>query len=378
MKEPLRAPFPYFGGKRRVAALVWSRIGDVDNYIEPFCGSAAVLLARPHPPRVETLNDADCYLANFWRATAQGPEAVAAHCDWPVSECDLHARHHWLVRSEEAAAFRQRMRECPDYYDPKIAGWWCWGLCCWIGGGWCKADQLERHEGALPEMVTAGGIHGASKLRIAAHNRGSVGKGVHAQGPTEGLSQQVPAIGDVGRGALASGRPQLADAYARGRGVHGNDAAGTCEQRRRWLVEWFSQLRDRLRMVRVCCGDWRRVCDSDSVTVRLGTTGIFFDPPYSAEADREMNLYAVESADVAHAVRAYCRERGSDPRYRIALCGYEGEGHEELEALGWEVVAWKAAGGYGNRSEKGQRNAGRERIWFSPGCRRERTLFSEF
>lgn len=34
----LKAPFPYFGGKRRVAELVWSRLGDPINYIEPFAG----------------------------------------------------------------------------------------------------------------------------------------------------------------------------------------------------------------------------------------------------------------------------------------------------------------------------------------------------
>jgi site-specific DNA-adenine methylase len=43
----LRAPFPYFGGKRRAAGLVWGALGRVNTYVEPFCGSAAVLLARP-------------------------------------------------------------------------------------------------------------------------------------------------------------------------------------------------------------------------------------------------------------------------------------------------------------------------------------------
>ena len=28
--DDLRAPFPWFGGKRRIADLVWSRFGDVD------------------------------------------------------------------------------------------------------------------------------------------------------------------------------------------------------------------------------------------------------------------------------------------------------------------------------------------------------------
>lgn len=60
----LRAPFPYFGGKSRIAHLVWPRFGDPSNYVEPFAGSLAVLLARPHEPRIETVNDACCYVAN--------------------------------------------------------------------------------------------------------------------------------------------------------------------------------------------------------------------------------------------------------------------------------------------------------------------------
>jgi site-specific DNA-adenine methylase len=36
----LKAPFPYFGGKRAVAAAVWQRFGNVQTYVEPFCGSA--------------------------------------------------------------------------------------------------------------------------------------------------------------------------------------------------------------------------------------------------------------------------------------------------------------------------------------------------
>ena len=35
----LKAPFPFFGGKSRVADNVWSRFGNVPNYVEPFAGS---------------------------------------------------------------------------------------------------------------------------------------------------------------------------------------------------------------------------------------------------------------------------------------------------------------------------------------------------
>lgn len=382
-REPLKAPFPYFGGKRAVASLAWSRLGPVRNYVEPFCGSAAMLLARPDRPQIETINDADCYVANFWRATQYAPEAVVDACDWPVNEADLHARHRYLVLSDDAAAFRERMKTDPTYFDARIAGWWAWGACCWIGGGWCRPTDVNSQrpdvgDGALrgvhrkmPEIaqrMVGRGVHsGKLKQCMPDTSAASLGKGVHKQAQSVGMHAKRPQLqqGGTGRG-VHTGRPQLADQYSRGRGVHGNDHASACDQRRDWLLNWFGQLRDRLRSVRVCCGDWSRVCGSRSVTTRIGLTGVFLDPPYSKESGRDMELYATESADVAHDVRAWCLEHGDNPQMRIALCGLAGE-HDELEAQGWDMVVWKAHGGYGNRNSANT-NKHRERIWFSPHC----------
>lgn len=152
--EPLRAPFPRFGGKRAVAVDVWAAFGNVPNYVEPFFGTGAVLLARPHMPHVETVNDADCYLANFWRSVQADAAAVARWADWPVNEADLHARHAWLTTRAE---FRERMRTDPDYCDPKVAGWWVWGACAWIADGWCDGKKPSQK---LPHLGDAGrGIH---------------------------------------------------------------------------------------------------------------------------------------------------------------------------------------------------------------------------
>jgi DNA adenine methylase len=158
--KKLKAPFPYFGGKSRVAALVWSRLGAVSNYIEPFAGSCAVLLLRPDAPKIETLNDMDCFVGNFWRATQQDPEAVAAYADAPVNECDLHANHRWLVLSDDAEQFRRRMRREPDYFDAKVAGRWVHGLCCWIGSGWCATAETVEWEGRFAHSRGDGGHHG--------------------------------------------------------------------------------------------------------------------------------------------------------------------------------------------------------------------------
>lgn len=166
----LRAPFPWFGGKSRASSLIWEGLGDVPNYVEPFAGSLAVLLGRPTAPRTETVNDLDCYVANFWRALAADPEALAAASDWPVNEADLHARHRWLVGRKK---FRARMRSSPTFFDVRIAGWWVWGLSCWIGGGWCSATEggPPRGNGSpggaylshVKPKLDRGGAHGVQR-----------------------------------------------------------------------------------------------------------------------------------------------------------------------------------------------------------------------
>jgi hypothetical protein len=128
-------------------------------------------------------------------------------------------------------------------------------------------------------------------------------------------------------------------------------------------------LADRLRNVRVCCGDWERVC-TDGATAHGKSVGVFLDPPYSAEANRCGDIYRVEDLSVAHRVREWCVARTDNHRYRIVLAGYEGE-HDELERLGWRVVAWKANGGYASFAKgdkQGKVNKHRERLWISPSC----------
>jgi len=296
----------YFGGKSKVAALVWERFGDVPNFVEPFFGSGAVLLARPHAARVETVNDMDAFLTNFWRAVAADPDGVAEWADSPVNELDLHAKHHWLKAQDIA-----KMRSDPDFYDVKTAGWWLWGISCWIGDGWCKAESGKR-----------------------------------------------PHLGDAGNG----GRPHL-----------GRDQGSHAKFRSEGIYDYMRQLSKRFRRVRVCCGDWSRVC-GDSVTIFHGTTGVFLDPPYFSP-DRA-DCYNFDCRELPKRVAKWAIEKGDDPRMRIALCGYYGD-YNMPES--WDCVAWKAGGGYGNQNEKND-NAGKERIWFSKFCLKplaQRSLFGE-
>lgn len=123
----------------------------------------------------------------------------------------------------------------------------------------------------------------------------------------------------------------------------------------------FDALCQRLRRVRVTCGDWSRVV-TDSVTVHLGTTGILLDSPYEDGA----SVYSGQDHTLSAVVRSWAIENGGRKELRIALCGYEGE--HEMPA-DWQCVPWKAKGGYGNTRKDGVNdNSRRERIWLSPHC----------
>lgn len=360
VRADLKAPFPWFGGKSRVAHLVWDRFGDVRNYVEPFAGSLAVLLRRPSSPKIETVNDLDCLIANFWRALKEDPQAVASHADWPVNEADLHARHQWLVNRVHTPEWREQMKTDPHFFDAKVAGWWVWGISQWIGSGWCKNPEYRGRTNAGRQ---ARGIHAEKRPYLSNHGGGM---GVHG-------GHKRPRLGnDHGRGVLNKSVPRQipdigGDGGAAGRAIH---ASGV--ESRGGLYQWMSDLSERLRRVRVCCGDWSRVL-GPAPTTCIGTTGVFLDPPYAV--DDRADVYNEESRDVAGSVREWAIANGDNPELRIALCGYEGE-HEMPDS--WECVRWKANGGFGNqRSEdtRGRLNATRERIWFSPYCLRPPSLF---
>ncbi len=318
MSAALQAPFPWFGGKRKVAREVWARFGTVRNYVEPFFGSGAVLLGRPGSVHGnETINDLDGYVANFWRSIKLSPNETAEWADSPVNENDLHARHVWLVQQRDGLS--RKLDGDPDYHDPKVAGWWVWGMACWIGSGFCSGNG--------PWWVD-------DERQL-----------VHLGDNGQGVNRQLVHLGDNGKGASR-------------------------------LIPWFDALALRLGRVRVCSGDWSRVC-GPSVTFKHGTTAVFLDPPYADTADRAAELYREDSLSVAHDVREWAIENGKRTDMRIALCGYEGE-HEMPDS--WQVESWNAGEGYGCQAGADDRsgNGKRERIWYSPAClgATQRDLFS--
>lgn len=332
----MQAPFPWFGGKSKVAAVVWDRLGDVDNYVEPFAGSLAVLLSRPstHLGTTETVNDKDRYLANFWRALAAAPDEVAKWADWPVNEADLTARHIWLVN--EGRTRLESIEANPDFYDAKIAGWWVWGICSWIGSGWCSGNgPWSASDGKLVHLGDAG--QGVNRKRV---HLGTAGQGVN---------RQRVDLGDAGRGV----HRRLVHLGTAGQGIY----------------RYLNELASRLRHVRVCCGDWARVV-TDGALTHGATVGVFLDPPYSQD-ERNKDIYVEDTLGLALAVRDWALAHGDDPRLRIALCGYDGE--YEMPNT-WEQYAWKAGASYKTHRGDLTLNRYRERIWFSPHCVRGQAM----
>ena len=301
----LTAPFPYFGGKRRAAPMIWDALGDPGGYVEPFAGSAAVLLARPlfTGRRVETINDADGWLVNAWRAIQLSPSEVAAHAHGPVTEIDYHARLAWLQerRTPDLASW---LEGDPEAHDPKAAAWWLYVCACGIGDPWGPGPWrvVDRH------------------LRDTRH-LGNAGRGVN---------RELPHLGNAG---------QL-DGYMRA-------------------------LAARLARVRITCGDWRRVLKPSVIraTASNSTIGVLLDPPYSTSGDLYATTNTGQHQDISAQVREWATDNGTN--YRIVLCGFDDE-HDELLGHGWRKEIGRAGGGAGYNTDG--RAGRRERLWLSPTC----------
>jgi DNA adenine methylase len=278
----MKTLFPYFGNKRSVASEVVRRLdtGSLKTYIEPFAGSAAVLLSITSPVSREILNDADALLSNFWRAVKLDGDAVQKHAciGDAVCETDLHARHlHLLAQKENVAA---KLMGDPEWYDAKLAGWWVWGQrfsiahwCTEAGGPWVSENG---------QMVKGEGYPSIRKIQPA-HRRSN------------------PRRGDFKSG------------------------------------DNIREVHQRLQNVFILCGDWSRAVGT-ATKEYAGPVGVFLDPPYP---DGYVD-YGSGNRDVWQDVQKWCIERGNDPWMRIALCGYEE--HEIMADHDWTAYHWKAHG----------------------------------
>jgi DNA adenine methylase len=105
-------PFGYFGSKIRQASAIVGFFPEHQTYVEPFAGSAAVLLAK-RTASIEVLNDTDHLVVNFFRVLRDRPDELVRVCelspysrvehrlafenlDSPANELE-QARRFWVV-----------------------------------------------------------------------------------------------------------------------------------------------------------------------------------------------------------------------------------------------------------------------------------------
>lgn len=312
----LKAPIVYFGGKYRCAKVVWQLFGtDCVNYVEPFCGSMAILLARPSPfTGTETVNDWSCQLVNMWRAIAKSPEQLAAACVSPVAEVDNEARHYWLVSN--ADRLRNALGD-PDYFELDAAVYFIKGINEWIGSGFCgkEGKWVWNKENGWHEVK---------------------GRGVNKQLPH--LCRGVGVNKQLSHYVIGKGQYELRVAF---------------------LTDWLMALRDRICDTRITCGDWKRVLGP--TPTRLGKTAVFLDPPYLGTE------YVYGSTEnIYKDVNKWALENGDNKLLKIIVCGRDTE-HDSLLDAGWTKLVWDAVKGYA-KSEKAKQAATTETLWCSPNC----------
>lgn len=130
---PVRPPMPYFGGKIRIAPRLVALMSTIPHahYVEPYCGSLAVLLAKP-PVCHETVNDLDGALVTFWRVLRDRRDDLVRVCSLtPHSRVEHQqayalddldelevARRVW-VQLTQGRAGRRTNTGWRHYQDPK-------------------------------------------------------------------------------------------------------------------------------------------------------------------------------------------------------------------------------------------------------------------
>jgi DNA adenine methylase len=107
---PKRPALRYYGGKWRLAPWIISHFPEHKNYVEPCGGAASVLLQKPRSP-LETYNDLDGNVVNFFRVLRDRPDELirkirltpfareeAEAAKWKISGDDIDRARVFFVR----------------------------------------------------------------------------------------------------------------------------------------------------------------------------------------------------------------------------------------------------------------------------------------
>jgi len=164
-------PFTWFGGKRWITRFVWQQFGaDIENYIEPFAGGLAVLLARPVTDMnvfkrcAEMFNDKNSFLLNFWRTVQYGNiKKLVRYADFPSYEEEQLARRRFLMN--RLTGLDENISRDHNFFDVEIAGLWLYVTRNWIGGG--ADDPAQSPDNKMPRKKISGWQGGSAEKHLA-------------------------------------------------------------------------------------------------------------------------------------------------------------------------------------------------------------------
>jgi DNA adenine methylase len=155
--QPLRPVFPWPGAKIRMAEWIASLMHPSQGYLEPFAGSAAVLLARERV-RHETINDLDGSVVRFYRTLRERPTAlIRAVRLTPYSEEEFALALQPLGDDEieelgdVEVARRFYVRTAQAFQGS--AAWPSWGMTAVLGGGSSRAAKWQTLNSRMEEVA---------------------------------------------------------------------------------------------------------------------------------------------------------------------------------------------------------------------------------
>jgi len=142
---PKRPALRYHGGKWRLAPWIVSCLpADHDSYIEPFGGSAAVLLRKPRS-KIEVYNDLDGEVVNFFRMLRERPEELIRAIYWtPFAQAEQRLSYEPCDDPTEAAR-RLYVRSYMTISGP-TAQW---------NAGWRRQKKMSRGRNGFSGMKPA-------------------------------------------------------------------------------------------------------------------------------------------------------------------------------------------------------------------------------
>lgn len=110
----MKSPLTYYGGKATLAPEIVPRLHAHARYVEPFCGGAAIFFAK-RPAEMETLNDTNGELINFYRIVQHDFIALEKRIQITLHSRDEHRKARVINNN-------------PDMFPPLERAWAVWVL----------------------------------------------------------------------------------------------------------------------------------------------------------------------------------------------------------------------------------------------------------